>query len=129
MMRQEVLSGVERRRRWSDAEKLRIIMEAAVEGSIVSDVARRHDITRQHIYQWRRELRDKGQPPNDQPSFVPVELTGNEDARDIVGPVGDRGAVGVHHVEIVLRNGRSLRITADVPDNVLRRLMRVGELS
>jgi transposase len=127
-MRQEILSGVERRRRWSDAEKQRIILEAGAEGSVVSDVARRHDITRQHIYQWRRELRDKSQPSNKQSSFVPVELTGNEEARDIVGPVGDRGVGGVHHVEIVLRNGRSLRITADVPDNVLRRLMRVGEL-
>jgi len=125
-MRQEVLSGVERRRRWSDAEKLRIILEAGAEGSVVSDVARRHDITRQHIYQWLRELRDKVQLSNKQSSFIPVELTGNEEARDIVGPVDDRG---VHHVEIVLRNGRCLRITADVPDNVLRRLMRVGELS
>jgi transposase len=128
-MRQEILSGVERRRRWSDAEKQRIILEAGAEGSVVSDVARRHDITRQHIYQWRRELRDKVQLSNKQSSFIPVELTGNEEARDIVGPVGDRGVGGVHHVEIVLRNGRSLRITADVPDNVLRRLMRVGELS
>jgi transposase len=37
-------------------------MEAAANGAPVADVARRHDITRQHIYQWRRELRDKGQP-------------------------------------------------------------------
>ncbi len=129
MMRQEVLSGVERRRRWSDAEKLRIILEAAAEGSIVSDVARRHDITRQHIYQWRRELRDKGHPLIEQSSFVPVELTGSEENRDIFQPVGDRGAVSVHHAEIVLRNGRSLRITADVPDNVLHRFMWVAEFS
>jgi len=61
-MRQEILSGVERRRRWSDAEKLRIVKEAAVDGALVADVARRHAITRQHIYQWRRELRDNVQP-------------------------------------------------------------------
>jgi len=58
-MGQEVLVGVERRRRWSDARKLAIIEEVGIDGLSVSDVARRHDITRQHIYQWRAELRRK----------------------------------------------------------------------
>ena len=59
MMRQEILTGVERRRRWSRKDKLRILSEVGVEGASVSDVARRHDVTRQHLYQWRRELRRK----------------------------------------------------------------------
>ena len=58
-MGQEVLVGVERRRRWSDARKLAILEEVGIDGLSVSDVARRHDITRQHIYQWRAELRRK----------------------------------------------------------------------
>ena len=58
-MRQEVLLGAERRRRWSDDEKLGILAEVARNGWSVADVARRHDLTRQHIYQWRRELRRK----------------------------------------------------------------------
>ncbi|WP_367177061.1 transposase, partial [Donghicola sp.] len=52
-MRQEVIIGVERRRRWRDEEKLAILDEVGVNGATVSDVARAHDITRQHIYQWR----------------------------------------------------------------------------
>ncbi|UVF18404.1 transposase [Microvirga terrae] len=56
-MRQEILTGVERRRRWSQEDKHRILSEMGVEGASVSDVARRHDVTRQHLYQWRRELR------------------------------------------------------------------------
>ena len=59
-MRQEVLVGVERRRRWSIKQKLQILSEVAVDGATVSDVARRHDITRQHIYQWRRDMRRQG---------------------------------------------------------------------
>jgi hypothetical protein len=43
-MRQEILSGPERRRRWSIDEKVRILAEAEVEGSRVADIARRHDI-------------------------------------------------------------------------------------
>ena len=59
-MRQEVIIGVERRRRWRDEEKLAILDEVGVNGASVSDVARAHDITRQHIYQWRQELKKKG---------------------------------------------------------------------
>jgi transposase len=128
-MRQEILSGVERRRRWSDAEKLRIVMDAAADGALVSDVARRHDITRQHIYQWRRELRDKGQALIGQSSFVAVELTGSDKSRDMIGPASDSGAGGAQHIEIMLRNGRRLRVMADVPDKVLHRLMRIAEQS
>jgi transposase len=128
-MRQEILSGVERRRRWSDAEKLRIVMEAAAEGALVADVARRHDITRQHIYQWRRELRDNSQALIGQSSFVAVELTGRDESRDMAGPAADPGAVGAYHIEIMLRNGRSLRVVADVPDKVLHRFMRIAEQS
>ena len=40
--RVEVISGVERRRRWSREEKARIMAESFVAGANVSDVARRH---------------------------------------------------------------------------------------
>jgi transposase-like protein len=58
----EVL-GVERRRRWPDAVKLSILAEVNTVGWSLADVARRHDVTRQHIYQWRRESRAKGLLP------------------------------------------------------------------
>ncbi len=124
-MRQEVLTGPERRRRWSVDEKLWILSEAQVEGSRVADIARRHDITRQHIYQWRRELRGKGLLSLARPVFVPVEL-----ASEIACRSRDDGdAVREHHVEIGLRNGRTVRISADVPDDVLRRMIRIAEAS
>lgn len=104
-------------------------MEAAADGALVADVARRHDITRQQIYQLRRELRNNGQPLIGQSSFVAVELTECDESRGIVGPAEDPGAVGPHQVEIKLRNGRSLRVMADVPDKVLHRLMRIAERS
>ena len=53
-MRHEVIIGVERRRRGRDREKQAILSEVGVNGSSVADVARAHDITRQHIYQWRQ---------------------------------------------------------------------------
>ena len=42
-MRQEVL-GVERRRRWTDDEKLAVVSEVGVNGATVADVARGHDV-------------------------------------------------------------------------------------
>ncbi len=42
----EILTGVERRRRWSSEEKLEILREASAPGSSVGAVARRHEINR-----------------------------------------------------------------------------------
>lgn len=99
----EVL-GVERRRRWPDAMKLAILAEVGVDGWTVTDVARRHDVTRQHLYQWKRELRLKGLlPAGGTERFVAVEvLPAVADAQPII----DRPPP---EMTIILRNGRQLR--------------------
>ncbi|WP_190305595.1 transposase [Roseicitreum antarcticum] len=58
-MRGEIL-GVERRRRWDDAGKLAIVSAVCVGGASVTQVAQRHEVTRQQIYAWRSELKRKG---------------------------------------------------------------------
>ena len=52
-----VLTGPERRRRWSEDERQRIVAEAFAPGSCVAQVARDHDISTGLIYTWRRRLR------------------------------------------------------------------------
>jgi transposase len=65
--------GVERRRRWPDEEKLVILERVGMGGRTVADVAREADVTRQHIYQWRQEMRRKGLwPGGDGALFVRV---------------------------------------------------------
>ncbi len=59
VMRGEVL-GVERRRRWSDEDKLSILSSIGIDGATVTQVAYRCDVTRQQIYRWRHELKKKG---------------------------------------------------------------------
>ena len=49
-----VYSNIERRRRWSDEERLRILGEAFSPRACVSQVARRHDVSTALIYTWRR---------------------------------------------------------------------------
>lgn len=64
-----VLVRVERRRRWSDDEKLAIVKETTEPGAIMAVVARRHGIGTGQLYTWRRQLLRGAMA-----GFVPVEL-------------------------------------------------------
>ena len=118
-MRQEILTGVERRRRWRDEQKLAIVSEVGMDGASVADVARRHDVSRPQIYQWRRELARKGLLTVEPAVFLPVALQ---------APSDDTGAPGAARpVEVRLANGRSLAVQTDVPAVALQRLIRLVE--
>jgi transposase len=124
-MRQEILTGVERRRRWSQEDKRRILSEVGVEGASVSDVARRHDVTRQHLYQWRRELRRKPLTAVEHSTLVPVAVSDNLAA---VAAISATGRDADHQrIEIILGNGRILRASTGLSDAVLMRLIRLTE--
>ncbi|GLI98784.1 transposase [Sphingobium sp. BS19] len=58
-----VFSGPERRRRWSDDERLRILSEAFSPGACVARVAQRHDVSTSLVYTWRRKLRAASTEP------------------------------------------------------------------
>ncbi|KAB2855577.1 MAG: transposase [Bauldia sp.] len=73
--RVEVLTGPERRRRWSDETKIAIVAEALTGGVVVSDVARRHDITPSQLFGWMRQFRDAAlstMTPAEPPMFAPA---------------------------------------------------------
>ncbi|MEG5170517.1 IS66-like element accessory protein TnpA [Microcoleus sp. AT10-A2] len=70
-----VFSGPERRRRWSDEERLRIVAEAFAPGARVADVCRRHDVSSGLIYTWRRKLREAGAShEGDAPEALPAPV-------------------------------------------------------
>ena len=74
-LRGEVLSGPERRRRWSTEEKSRIVAESLVPNAVVSAVARRYGLHRNQLYGWRRELRlATAVAMTPLPEFVPVSV-------------------------------------------------------
>jgi transposase len=71
----EVLAGADTRRRWSEEAKARIVAESFAEGAVVSQVARRHGLRPQQLFDWRRELRAQWrQVPAvvEMPAFVPA---------------------------------------------------------
>lgn len=71
--RAEVLSGPERRRRWTFEQKARIVAESMAPGAVVSDVARRHGVHPNQLYGWRREVRGHRSAPVTE--FVPVTVS------------------------------------------------------
>ena len=74
MMGLEIISGVERRRRWSVADKLRIVAEADEAGATVAEVARRHEISRSILWAWRKQARAGVLATPDPLDFLPVVL-------------------------------------------------------
>lgn len=131
MSQVEVLSVTDtgRRRRWTDAEKLRIVEESCAAPRMVAATARRHEISRALLTRWLREARDGLLAADgDRAHFAPVAVTPDPvpgpvtaDAR---GPVQD---VGHDRVEIILPNGRRLVTTATTEATVLARLIQVVE--
>jgi transposase len=74
--RLEVFTGAGRRRTWSDQDKARIVTEIAVSGESVSAVARRHGLSPQQLFGWRRQLQTPHAAllPAEGLQFVPAVL-------------------------------------------------------
>ena len=60
MARFELISGPERRRRWSEDQKRSLVAAAFAPDAIVAEVARRADVYPGQLYRWRQELREAG---------------------------------------------------------------------
>src|ERR1700720_1987446 len=88
--RAEVLTGPERRRRWSVDQKLAIVAELARSGSSGAVVARRYGISTGLLYTWRRQaqgLRSRSRPIV--PGFMPVVVGPKVDAVTAPGEVSE----------------------------------------
>lgn len=118
-MRGEV-SGVERRRRWSDDDKLAIVSSAGTDAATVTHVAHRHDVTRQQMYRWRHELKKKGLWPTGEGAvFLPIDFRVTEMAAP--------APAAPSSVELRLSNVRCLRFDTAVDEVALTRLIRAVE--
>ena len=71
--RLEVITGTGRRRRFSADDKARIVEETLIAGAVVSEVARRHGLSPQQLFGWRRQARQPAVADTDAaPQFVPA---------------------------------------------------------
>jgi transposase len=132
-MRVEVLGGLERRRRWSQDDKARIVEETLAPGAKVTEVARRNGVAASVVFTRRRQARTAERVG---PCFAPVQIaaaveTGEEknlkppsedDRRMRQLPAARNGLI-----EIDLGNRRRIRVDAHVDPEALARVLDVLE--
>ena len=106
-----------RRRRWSDAEKLRIVEESYRGHRQVSATARRHEMSTSQLYRWRRDIQAGRLGGDTAPSFVEAKLVDQPKSPE---PTGQAGLM-----EIVLTNGCRVTVGPDVDADALGRVLAV----
>ena len=72
--RLEVITGTGRRRQFTEDFKARVIEETLAPGAVVSEIARRHGLTPQQVFTWRRRARQAApqRAESEAPTFVPA---------------------------------------------------------
>jgi transposase len=124
-MRVEVLGGVERRRRWSRDDKMRIIEETLAPGAVVTEIARRHGISTSLVFTWRRRARLASVVSAGQ--LVPVQLTpaAAESVSSTEAPaaIPSRRRRGL--IEIELGGGKRVSVDENVDADALGRVLDV----
>jgi transposase len=128
----EIITGRERRRRWSVEQKLQVVGETHEPGARVSQVAARHGVCESLVFSWRRQAREGILVSADVPVFLPVQMS---EAASTISPVGPthldekspssatrpRSQAGL--IEIELGDGRQIRVGNDVNLAALRRVL------
>ena len=122
----EIITGVERRRRWRDEEKLRILAELEEPGVRFNDVARRHDVSRGLLWQWRDAQR-RGKLVAEAPGFLLLRIVPELSAPEPQGSVAaaqiDAENQADSRIEIVLPDGTAVRVAEGISVVVLRRVL------
>jgi transposase len=123
----EIITGVERRRRWRIEEKLRIVAETEQPGACFAEIARRYEISRGLLWNWRSQVR-RGLLSRSAAAFLPVQLMDATARPDLQSgsplprpPKASAGSDG--KIEITLPDGSHLQIGSDVSLAALRRVM------
>jgi transposase len=120
----EIITGVERRRRWRLEEKLRIVAEVEEPSASFAAVARRHEVSRGLLWNWRQQVRRGDLMPEAMPVFVPMQVTPDPlPALPSPSPVAMSFPGQDARVEITLPDGTCVRVGADVGLASLRRIM------
>ena len=108
--RVDIRVGVGRRRRWSVETKGWIIAESYAPGAVVSEVARRHEMSPQHLFGWRKAARAGllTLPADEVPMFVPVVREGRDDGVTAAAGVIVSGAITIEIAGAVVRAERGV---------------------
>ena len=118
----EVITSVQRRRRWSRAEKERIVALALAPGAVASEVARAAGIHSSQLFRWRQELCDRAPPPAAFNSVIVTPEAGAVSPALPAFPAPVPGPSGV--IEIEFASGGRMRISGSVDVPTVSALMK-----
>src|ERR1700692_2805487 len=125
-MRVEVLGEVERRRRWSRDDKMRIIEETLAPGAVVTEIARRHGISTSLVVTWRRRAR-LASGVSAGPKLVPFQLppapAESVSSTEAPAAIPSRRRRGL--IEIELGGGKRVDVAETVEADALGRVLGV----
>lgn len=125
----EVISVVSRRRRWTLEQKLALVEAMSEPGVSVAAVSDRHGVSRSLLFEWRRQAREGTMPgmvrTQAPAALVPVRVVADGPQRQEPpgrGPTARPGNPAAT-IEVVLSNGRMLRVCEAIGPQVLGRLV------
>jgi transposase len=132
--RVELITRGERRRRWSIEQKQEIVAESLSPDTTPTEVARKHAVSSGLLYTWRQQLLAGQLSPaaRPAPTFAQVEITGAPGQADPpaptpMEPAGSAATLPLPRleglIEIVLVDGVTLRVDAQVDGRALRRVL------
>ena len=133
--RVEIITGPERRRRWSEEEKLRLVEEACRPGHSVSQVARQRGVNASQLFAWRRQalanglVSDNRREPNAVPAltFAPVNVTEEpapaESGQQVRPARRQKVSRGSTIIEIELKGGDRVRVEGSADAALVARIV------
>lgn len=128
--RLEVLTGTERRRKWSDAEKVQLVEAAFRPGIVVKDVARRFGVHESLLYRWRRQLGvSVSTVDSSVPAFAPVQLAPVDEpmaapVAETATPAPSPPTASVAEISVLLPGGVEVRLRGSVDLALARAVIR-----
>ena len=117
----EIITGRERRRRWSVEDKLKIVGKTLEPGASVNQIAARHDIYPGLLFTWRRQMRSGQLAAQRKPLFFPVQT--HDAGLSTVPAKMERASSASRQIEIELSNGSRVRVEEGVSLTALRRVL------
>ncbi|WP_081088465.1 IS66-like element accessory protein TnpA [Agrobacterium tumefaciens] len=122
----EVITSVERRRRWSREDKERLVAACFEPDAVISEIARAAGIHVSQLFRWRKELCRIEEPRSDTAALVPVIVS---EAASTVSPAQPEPPTKCHprrkrsDVTIELGRGRRVRVESDIATDALGRIL------
>ena len=117
----EVITGAERRRRWSWEQKQAIVVESVGPRASPTVIARKYGLNTGQLYTWRRQMLRRVPAVVAPTGFARVDVV--EEPVRPGSPTATVPVAGSGLIEVILPGGASVRVDTNVDERALRRVL------